>query len=264
MKKLVILVAVVIGLPIFSIAQISDRFVLTQKDVTVRQNGNFDELMIEECFFTEEIGLLSLKFNFLTREKTAQTAYDFRVVQTFSAADEIIGGETYHVITPPRTPFYAVADDVYVRIGETVTLMAEDIGEEAIYNWYNEDGDLLFQGQEFQIDVTGEGTYKLEVIAESDGYKDYTTAKVNIISGWIETVYPNPTTGQLTVVYETYNVSDAYIMVSDYMGMVYGMFPLSATGQEIVFNTDHYPIGTYVVTLVCDGVIADTKTFVKH
>ena len=56
MRKFIILFAVIIGLPIFSIAQVSDSFVLSSKEVTHRQNGSFDELIIEEYSFTDEIG----------------------------------------------------------------------------------------------------------------------------------------------------------------------------------------------------------------
>ena len=218
-------------------------------------------------FEPEEFGLLSVKFNFLTREKTDQEEYDFHVIQTEEeGAEEIIlGGEVYHVIAPPRNLFYAAAEDVYAIEGDEIALIAEDIGESATYRWYDADGNLVCEDMELSTIAERETHYKLEVTAVSDGYKDYATATVRIVPGKIEEVYPNPTSDDVTIrcVFDS-RVKNAYIQISDYFKAPPVGISLNTSPQNVVVNMRIYPIGTYIVTLICDGVVVDTKTFVRH
>jgi hypothetical protein len=223
-------------------------------------NARLDNLF----FMPEEWGLLSVQFNFLTRAIPLQADYKFHVVQTYCDMDEVIGGELYHVITPYRVPFYAHAEDVYAFQDEPITLTAADIGEDAVYNWYDMEGHLVYEGMEFDFTATEQTTYKLEVIAEADGYKDYAEVMVKIVPGKIEELYPNPASNFVTVTCVYNNVSDVRIVVSNYFGLTYGEFPLSDGDYSVSFNTINYPIGTYMVKLICDGQVADVKTFVKH
>jgi hypothetical protein len=57
---------------------------------------------------------------------------------------------------------------------------------------------------------------------------------------------------------------NASLQILDYMGIIYDEFSLTHSPQSADFNVSAYPIGTYVVRLICDGIIADVKTFVKH
>ena len=238
------------------------------QDIVVQENNTFlitgtNAKLCNLIFYPEEIGLLSVKFNFLTREKTDQEEYDFHVIQTED--EEILGGEVYHVITPPRNLFQAVAEDVYAIEGDEIALIAEDIGEPATYRWYDADGNLVCEGEKFSTIAEQETHYKLEVTAVSDGYKDYATANVRIVPGKIEEIYPNPTTDDVTIrcVFGS-RVKNAYIQISDYFKAPPVGIPLNTSPQNVVVNMRTYPIGTYIVTLICDDVVVDTKTFVRH
>ena len=219
-------------------------------------------------FYPHEIGRMSLTFNFLTRKKDMDNLeYDIHVVQTDYQTEEVIGGEQYHVVTPPRVPFYAQADDIYAFVNDPITFHAADIGEPAVYRWYDMSGNLVCEEQNFSTVAIHEKQYKLEVIALSDGYKDYATVKVKIVPGKIEEIFPNPTDNDITVVCVFNNVDaipEAYIQVSDYMGMIYNEFQLKDSPATVSFSTQNYPIGTYVVRLFCNGQVADVKTFVRH
>ena len=214
-----------------------------------------------------EMGVLNLCFNFLTQEVTNQENYAFHVVQTDVLTNEVIGGEVYDVSKSlGRDLFYADAEDVYAFQNDPVVLTATDIGEPAIYNWYDVDGDWVCEEQNFETIAERQTTYKLEVIALSDGYKDYTEVAVKIVPGKIEELFPNPTSDQLNVVCVFNKVASANITISSVAGIIFDNVQLDtdASGDIVVFNTSNYPIGTYTVTLICDGKIACTKTFVKH
>ena len=225
-------------------------------------NARLSNLILEPG----EIGLLSLTVNFLTRGKNEmKLEYDFHVTQ-IDKYDEVIGGEVYHVITPPRKMFYANAEDVYAFQNDPVVLTATDIGEPAIYRWYDKDkGNLLCEGQNFFTVAVSQTTYKLEVIALSDGYKDYDEVAVKIVPGKIEELFPNPISDQLNVTYVFNNVTDVSLQITNYLGIIYEevQLDINSSGKTAVFDTFTYPIGTYVVSLFCDKKIVCTKTFVK-
>jgi len=109
-------------------------------------------------------------------------------------------------------------------------------------------------------------TYKLEVIALSDGYKDYDEVMVKIVPGKIESIFHNPANDMVIVGCVFNNVSDAYLTISNVIGIIHDNYDLDliAGSQTIIFDIPHYQTGTYVVTLYCDGVAVDSKTFVKQ
>ena len=81
----------------------------------------------------------------------------------------------------------------------------------------------------------------------------------------IESIHPNPTTDQITVTYTLTEVENAYITISNYYFTgVYDNYVLDITSNCKTVPVWSYTIGFYIVTLVCDGKVADVKTFIKH
>ena len=60
------------------------------------------------------------------------------------------------------------------------------------------------------------------------------------------------------------NVSNVYLTISNVLGITYDDRDLTSSPASVVFDIPHYPIGTYVITLYCDGIPVDSKTFVKN
>src|SRR5690554_6552688 len=128
-----------------------------------------------------EYATMSVTFNFLTAELTSKQQFVYHAVQEDYLAEEVYGGETFVINKQPRFAFSAYGgEDEYVKINEEVTLFAETINEDAIYNWYDTDGNLIYTGTDFTVSPTISQTYKLEIIAETDGFKDYDEVTVNI------------------------------------------------------------------------------------
>jgi len=77
-------------------------------------------------------------------------------------------------------------------------------------------------------------------------------------------MYPNPVSDKLTVDCILNYASDASLQIIDYLGLVYAEYALAADATTASFNTTDYPVGTYMVKLICGGgVVVDTKIFVK-
>ncbi|WP_104735973.1 S8 family serine peptidase [Hanstruepera ponticola] len=117
-----------------------------------------DNVVLDDILFEpNEMGLLTLKFNFLTEELTDKTKYTYHIIQKEKSTDEIIGGETFVIKKIPRPLFLANAgDNLAINQNETITLSAEQINEAAVYNWYDMEGNLIYQGKDLTVssDVT--------------------------------------------------------------------------------------------------------------
>lgn len=219
-------------------------------------------------FQTNDVGTFYLHFNFLTKEVTEKSLYTYHVVQRDSSTGEIIGGAAYEIYKDPRDLFYADGGgDKEVDKYETVVLSAETIGEPAIYNWYDNDGNLIFEGTEFEVAVEMAKKYKLEIIALSDGFKDYVEVEVDLKPNAIKQVYPNPASTSTAVVFKINKGDSAYLSVTGFYGAGSGIsnnYILSVDQEELTLDLSGYPSGMYAVALIVDGQISDTTTLIKQ
>ena len=217
-------------------------------------------------FNANEIGTLRLDFNFLTKELTEKTNYVYHVIQKDAETGQVIGGETFVINKNPRPVFEAEAPDKEVDLNEAITISAEDINEPAIYNWYDNDGNLIYQGKDLQIANAVAEKFKLEVIATADGFKDYREVEVTLKPSTLENIAPNPATNNVLVSYKLNGASSAYLMIIGYYGSngTSNNYILDVNSSETNLNVSNYPSGFYTVALVVNGGIVDAKTLIKQ
>ncbi len=218
------------------------------------------------AFNANETGTLRLDFNFLTKELTDKSNYAYHVIQKDAETGQVIGGETFIINKNPRPVFEAVAPDKEVDLNQAITISAENINEPAIYNWYDNDGNLIFQGKDLQIANAVSEKFKLEVISTTDGFKDYTEVEVTLKPSKLENIVPNPATNNVLVSYKLNGVSSAYLMVIGYYGSngTSNNYILDTNSSEINLNVSNYQSGFYTVALVVNGAIVDAKTLIKQ
>jgi len=247
-----------------------------KQDITPHKDNKFivrgDNAVLKNLCFQDlkDIGMLNLKFNFLTQEVSEKQEYTFHIIQK-DENGEIIGGETYQIRRPARDLFLAIANDVTADRNEAVTISAEAINEPAVYNWYDTDGNLIHEGIDFETSVTFSKKYKLEVIAVSDGYKDYAEAKIDLKPNRIEIFYPNPASGEAHVKYIINQGENAYLsIISIYADVVSASnivsnnYILDVNNNTKIVNLNNYSYGLYKIILVVDGQISDTQTLIKQ
>ena len=212
-----------------------------------------------------EMGTLNLSFNFLTKELTNKTNFVYSLVFKDVITGEIIGGETYEINKEVRTAFEAEAgEDIEIEKGDNIILSAEQIFEAAIYNWYDMDGVLIHQGKDFSVAVTVGKKYKLEIIAEADGYKDYDEIEVKLKPSSIANITPNPSSDIITVQCKLNAISSAYLMIIGSTNGASNNYILNIDLAETTINVSNYQLGFYTVVLVCDGQIVDAKPLLKQ
>lgn len=218
-------------------------------------------------FNANEMGTLTLNFNFLTTELTEKSKFVYHVIQKDAVTREIIGGETYVIKKQTRPIFIADAGGVKnVDKNEPITISASQISEPALYNWYDKDGNLIFIGKDLTVATEVATKYKLEVIATADGFKDYSEVEVNLKPSVLGVITPNPATNNVTVSYKLNEVGSAYLMIIGGYGTTgtSNNYILDVNNSETNINISNYQNGFYTVALVCNGQIVDAKTLIKQ
>ncbi|KAA3645245.1 MAG: T9SS C-terminal target domain-containing protein [Bacteroidetes bacterium] len=267
------------GNPLFDAAEITIK--LDEKATQKWENGGEESNGLEyhgDGVFKvtdEEVNLSNLNFeageqaylylgvNFLTEEVEEKIVYKYHVEQSEDVEfGEFIGGEQFLIHRDNRNLFTADAgDDEQLQMGESVHLQSADIGEAAFYRWYNEAGELIYEGRDTTFVPTENTTYTLEVIAHADGFKDYDKKTVVIKEQYISHLYPNPSSNQsqLTVEYEASTASSAYLQVLNSGQTVIANHILHPKQQQTSINISNLNQGNYILRLICDGVLVDAK-----
>lgn len=145
------------------------------------------------------------------------------------------------------------------REGQTAQMNAASINEPATYNWYDSNDSLIYSGQSPSLSPTMTEKYKLEVIANSDQYKDYDEVQIKVNPYSIISLSPNPAHSNLTIHYDADEANSAYVILQPIAGGGSNSYILNTTQNQQTLNVGTYPPAVYAVLLVCDGVIVDSK-----
>ncbi len=214
---------------------------------------------------------VKIRFNFLTKKVDEHHTYRYHVIQKLSKphpelGDRWTGGIHFTINKGLRTLFEADAGiDKEIDKGENVILSAEQINEAAVYNWYDPQGNLIYTGRDLSISPEISNKYKLEVIADTDGFKDYDEVEVVVNSYHIISISPNPSSDHITVTYNAEGAGSAYLMIigtTDFVSS--NNYLLDCTQIQTNIDISSYQTGIYTVALVKDGYIVDVKTIMKN
>ncbi len=201
--------------------------------------------------------LAHVSFNFLAKQLSGQPLFDFDFIQT-DESERAVGGERYHVIVPGKEGFYADAGpDKNVSPNTAVNLSAYTVDEAAIYNWYDPQGELIYTGKDMTVSPEITSKYKLEVIAESDGVKDYDEVEVKVKEHEVTNIAPNPATGNTIITYRLTNATSAYLILTMPYSGVNNQYILNVANDQVQLNVNDLPPGTYSLILVVDGIPSD-------
>ncbi|MDR0802874.1 DUF1986 domain-containing protein [Fluviicola sp.] len=212
-------------------------------------------------FQPHERNLAHVGFNFLTQQSSNQNEFDFCVIQRMSSDNSVLGGETYKIYKKQeRDLFIADAgEDKEIEQLNSTTLSAYPIGEQAVYNWYDESGALVYTGKDFTVSPDVTTKYKLEVIASIDGFKDYDEVEVKVKEYSINSISPNPSNNVINIDYRAQKANSAYIMVVPLFSGTSNQYILNTSATLKTIDVSTYKAGQYAVVLICDGNIVDYK-----
>ncbi len=212
----------------------------------------------------KEISRISLSFNFLTEKVDQTQSFKYRVVETRNEDDNaLIGGELYQIGKPVRYLFDADGGtDKQINFSESVELSANSIGESAFYNWYDESGTLIFSGKDFNASPEITTKYKLEVVAQSDGFTSYDSIVVHVKDYSINSISPNPSTNLITIDYQAKKAQSGYFtIVQLYSSSSYNYIIDTQLTSKVIDISTLTP-GNYLVRLICDGIVRDESSLI--
>jgi len=244
--------------------KLSQNFNSTIDSTKIRVNNNYaliDNIQLNP----NEIGTISVDFNFLTKELTAKDKYVYHLIQRDASTNEIIGGETFNIQKQERPIFSANAgEDRSIEKNQSITITAQQINEDATYNWYDPEGNLIYSGTDLSISPEITKTYKLEIVSSLDGFKDYDEVKISINPYRIQSLNPNPAENVVNINYITTGANSAYIMLVNTNTGNSDNYILNTEENTTSIDVSSYPTGLYNIILVCNGEIQNSKTLIKE
>ena len=107
-------------------------------------------------------------------------------------------------------------------------------------------------------------TYKLEIITDFDGFKDYDEVEVTVNPYLLQSLIPNPASNAVVVNYDAEDAASAYLMVTNTSNGTSNNYILDTTEFHTTLDISSYPTGLYSVALVCNGQIQQSKTLAKQ
>jgi hypothetical protein len=234
----------------------ADKF---QVVLTGRESGTLKNITLAPG----ERYLVNTTVNFLAAAASDKTEFGFNILQRNVESGRIVGGEQYTVLRKGRNLFAAKAGgNKEITRDESATLNAFPIAEQAVYNWYDQSGKLIYTGKDFNVSPAVTTKYKLEVIAKADGFKDYTEVEVKVKQNFIKGVFPNPSNGNgtININYDATQASSAYLMLVPLNTGISNQFILNTKQNTKTIDISDYAPGQYAIVLVCNGEVADYKT----
>ena len=241
------------------LSQDIDSTLVANKKIIVNDNALLQNIQ----FNPNEFGTAYVYFNFLTDELTNKEEFIYHVIQKYTLDNEVLGGETYVLRKATGPVFDADAgSDEEIDKNESVTLTASDINQAAIYNWYDPDGNLIYTGTDLTVAPNITQTYKLEIISDLNGLKDYDEVEITVNPYYIESLTPNPASNSVNVEYMADEASSAYVMIINTNTGTSDNYILDPLLTEISIDISAYPTGLYSVSLVCDGSIEDSDLLI--
>lgn len=201
------------------------------------------------------------KSNIVANEDiTEEKVYKYNIVQRDKLTGDIVGGERIEVQVKPRKAIIPVINQT--QENGQIKLIASNVNEAALYEWYDSDGYKVGEGQEITV-LPNNKEYKLKVCAESDAAINYATTIVKHRQG-IESINPIPFKERVNIKLLSPADNNTYISIT----------PVSSIGEierykieqgmsEFTIFTSNSGKGTYLISLIQDGTVVDNKQITK-
>lgn len=206
-------------------------------------------------------GKIGVKCNFFAENGiTEKKTFDVDVAVRDNTTGQILGGETFRITQHPRPAINPQIETT--KINGKTTLTATNVSENVIYKWYNEQGELVGEGETFAVPAgVSASSYRVKAEALSDGAISY-SAMEPAESSTIKSVLSDP--GSVNVIFEGPANSGTTLRLASATGNApVAEYSVEAGSTACYIPADNLPSGVYQVTMVENGVVVGTKKFTK-
>jgi hypothetical protein len=236
--------------------------VINDQEVLVRnENAVLSNITIPD----NERYPLYVGVHYLTDEVTTNENGLFHVQQKYSGDSLYLGGVHYQTRKDTnRYLFQANVGSGYeeVNLGDSLTLHVNELEEEAYYIWYDDNSVEVGRGTSVTVSPASSTTYKVDVIASKDSYKDTEEVFVQVKEAWINSISPNPATTSITVDYQLMVGSAAKINISNSTGTVVQQETITSSATQKSINVSNLTTGSYTVSINYNGQVLDSETLI--
>lgn len=208
-----------------------------------------------------QIGNIGIKCNFFAENAiTEKKQFDVDVSVKDNATGQILGGETFRIIQYPRPAINPQIETT--KINGKTTLTATNVSENVIYKWYNEQGELVGEGNTFAVPAgVSASSYRVKAEALSDGAISY-SAMEPAESSTIKSVLSDPSS--VNVIFESPANGGTTLRLASATGNApVTEYSVEAGSTACNIPADNLASGVYQVTMVENGVVVGTKKFTK-
>ncbi|MBO5468056.1 MAG: hypothetical protein J6A02_11560 [Prevotella sp.] len=201
--------------------------------------------------------------NFLADETIDSISeYYVDVIQRDVNTGTIIGGETFKIIKTPRA---ALTPEISYNFDENDYLLeATGINEDVQYEWFNEDGEKVGEGEKIKVKASAPTkTYTLKVSAKKDGAYNYASISLDRISE-IKSISPNPFNDHVKIKFRkaTTEIYSIKIALINGAGGNYE-YVVNEGQNEFIIDTSKYKKGNYILNLIREGKIIESRQILK-
>lgn len=206
-------------------------------------------------------GKIGIKCNFFAENGiTEKKTFDVNVAVKDNATGQILGGETFRIIQYPRPAINPQIETT--KINGKTTLTATNVSENVIYKWYNEQGELVGEGNTFAVPAgVSASSYRVKAEALSDGAISY-SAMEPAESSTIKSVLSDPSS--VNVIFEGPANGGTTLRLASATGNApVTEYSVEAGSTACNIPADNLASGVYQVTMVENGVVVGTKKFTK-
>ncbi len=188
-------------------------------------------------------------------EDSILAEFSLSITQYYADSSGALGAYTFIDPNIRTNTFEADAgDDILIDSAETVHISAEDIGQPAVYNWYDEQGVLVHSGQSFYFQPTDDMQLSLQVQAVMDGSYASDEVSISLRSGSIVNVFPNPVSTEVSIEYQLENASSAFLALMSPYSTNYDLYTLDVNTNmtQINLSKNHQEIiRSYYLWMEC-------------
>lgn len=230
--------------------------------------SNQIQMLAEDCkvqgivMKPQEKQSISLNYRYYAvKDLKERLSYDIDLALVDSRSGRIIGGETFRMIQEPRRAIFPKIV-VISQTSNTATLTVENVHESAKYEWYNQNGVYLGEGETFEVPVSSVQTqYKVKAISNKDGAFNYGSLSLT----GTQAIQKIESEGeQVSVSFNEATDCDAVLKLSSLNGFVpMQEYSVSKGISKYDIPASALSNGVYQVSFVEDGKVIDSKKFVK-
>lgn len=192
---------------------------------------------------------------------TEETKFEYDIVQRDLKTGQIVGGEHFTVVQQPRK---AIRPEIVSSLTkEGYELRATNVNEDANYVWLDEQGCVVAEGPVAKIvPSVGDKQIRLKVTAKCDGAVNYASFPFDMNFG-IECVTPSPFCSYFTVSLSSPAAEGTVLRIAPVnVASKAEVYKMNSGERDLTVNTVGYKPGIYLVALIVDGTVVDTRSVV--